>query len=80
MAASGRVYFEEVNGERTARRMAGVVAGIDERKRLEQELHESQERFRLALDIAQLSVVQLDKELRYTWIRQHATLIYEQRI
>ena len=67
-AASGRVYFEEVNGERTARRMAGVVAGIDERKRLEQELHESQERFRLALDIAQLSVVQLDKELRYTWI------------
>ncbi len=67
-AASGRVYFEEVNGERTARRLAGVVADIDERKQLEQALYESQERFRLALDIAHLSIVQLDKELHYTWV------------
>ena len=67
-ATRGKVYFEAVNGAHTARRLAGVVADIDERKRLEQELHESQERFRLALDIAQLSIVQLDKELRYTWV------------
>ncbi len=41
---------------------------ITERKRAEEALHQSEERFRLVLQNAPLVVANLDRELAYTWI------------
>jgi PAS domain S-box-containing protein len=49
-------------------RLVGITMDISERKQLEQELYEIKERFRLAMDMVHLSIVETDKELRYTWI------------
>ncbi len=68
IATRGRVFFGEQNGERTAQRLAGVAIDISERKQMEQALHETQERFRLALETAPLVIAHLDKEIRYTWL------------
>jgi PAS domain S-box-containing protein len=45
-------------------------AAIAERKRVEQALRESDERFRLALEHAPILVFTQDRDLRYTWIHK----------
>ena len=46
----------------------GITADISERKHMEQKLHETQERFRVALASAPLTIGQVDQDLRYTWL------------
>jgi PAS domain-containing protein len=52
-------------------RVTGAVAvfqDITDRKRAEQQLHESEARFQLALKNSPISVYTTDQELRYTWV------------
>ncbi|MBZ5683610.1 MAG: PAS domain S-box protein [Acidobacteriia bacterium] len=48
--------------------ISSTIRDITERKRAEQTLRESEERFRVALKSAPISVFNQDRELRYTWI------------
>lgn len=49
-----------------------VVSMLDitERKRVEEELHESEERFRMALEGSSIIVASVDTDLRYTFIKK----------
>jgi len=49
-------------------RIVGITTDISARKQMEQDLRETQERFRLALEKAPLSFAHMDKDLRYTWV------------
>jgi PAS domain S-box-containing protein len=49
-------------------RIVGLTADISARKEIEQELRLTQERLRLAVEKAQLTVATTDADLRYTWI------------
>ncbi|MCJ7622705.1 MAG: PAS domain S-box protein, partial [Anaerolineaceae bacterium] len=44
------------------------IIDITARKRLEEELRQSEERFRVALENSQIVVFNQDQELRYTWV------------
>jgi PAS domain S-box-containing protein len=46
----------------------GINLDIDSRKRLEEALRQSEERFRIALQHSPIAVFQQDGDLRYTWI------------
>ena len=48
--------------------ISSTIRDITERKRAEQTLRESEERFRVALKGAPIYVFNQDRELRYTWI------------
>jgi PAS domain S-box-containing protein len=50
VAVTGQVKFERVGGARTATRMSGTVLDITDRRRANDALSESEERFRLAAD------------------------------
>jgi PAS domain S-box-containing protein len=45
-----------------------VTHDITERKRMEDRLRQAQERFRVGLQNARIHVIELDRDLRYTWI------------
>ena len=51
---------------------ANVITDITERRRVEEELRASEERFRVALAGSPIVVYNQDKELRYTWMHQPA--------
>lgn len=48
--------------------IVGITTDISARKQIEQDLRETQERLRLALEKAPLSLAHMDKDLRYTWV------------
>jgi formate hydrogenlyase transcriptional activator len=65
----GSVFLGEVLGKRLPDgRLQGIVRDVSERKRLEQELRQSEERFRVALKGSPVTVFTQDRDLRYTWI------------
>jgi PAS domain S-box-containing protein len=49
-------------------RIVGTSINISDRKRIEEVLRESDERFRIALGKSPIIVFQQDKDLRYTWV------------
>src|SRR5271156_2763985 len=46
----------------------GLVEDVTERKRAEEALRQSEERFRVALKNSPITVFNQDRDLRYTWI------------
>ena len=49
-------------------RLQGILRDISERKRSEENLRQSEERFRVALNDSPITVFSQDLDLRYTWI------------
>ena len=78
----GSRIFVEVRGRVDAARGPGrrftVVRDITQRRLAEQALRESEERFRLALRNAPVSVAIQDRELRYVWAYNQRTASQEQ--
>ncbi|HWQ66628.1 MAG TPA: PAS domain S-box protein [Methanospirillum sp.] len=56
------------DGNGRAYRMIGAMLDITSRKRVEEQLRESDARFRLAIKASSMSVFSQDTSLRYTWI------------
>lgn len=67
MAIFGRRAFREQDIQALGA-VANKVALTIERKRAEQSLRESEERFRLALEDSPITVYTTDADLRYTWV------------
>jgi PAS domain S-box-containing protein len=59
------VTAKNVRGEVIVR---GAVRDISERKRMEDKLRESEERFRIAVRSANFVFARFDRDLRYTWL------------
>ena len=72
--ADGRVKVLEEHwkvfqdGQGRPARLVGTCQDITERKRTEEALRESEERFRVALKHSPISVFNQDRDLRYTWM------------
>jgi PAS domain S-box-containing protein len=65
----GSVFPGEVSGRRLPDgRLQGILRDITDRKRAEEILQQSEERFRVALKDSPITVFNQDDELRYTWI------------
>ena len=64
----GRGKVVERDGAGAPLRMVGTISDITARKRMEEALRVSEERFRLALAAAPVLVFNQDRDLRYTWI------------
>ncbi len=55
-------------GNYLTNKVLGIMKDITERKRIEEELQKSEERFRLALRGSSIVMFSQDLELRYTWV------------
>jgi PAS domain S-box-containing protein len=72
--AEGRVKVLEEHwtvfqdGQGQPARLVGTCQDITERKRAEEALRQSEERFRVALKNSPIAVFQQDQDLRYTWM------------
>ncbi len=65
----GSFFPGEVSGKQLADgRLQGIVRDMTDRKRAEEVLRQSEERFRVALKDSPITVFNQDRELRYTWI------------
>ncbi len=65
----GSLFPGEVCGKRLPDgRVQGIVRDMTERKRAEEEMRRSEERFRVALKDSPITVFNQDSELRYTWV------------
>ena len=65
----GSLFPGEVFGQRLSDgRLQGILYDISDRKRAEDVLRQSEERFRVALKDSPITVFNQDRELRYTWI------------
>ncbi len=67
------ITYLPVEGPAGIDRVASVLCDITERKRAEQALRQSEERFRVAIKNSPITVFHQDRDLRYTWI-YHPTL------
>ena len=65
----GSIFYGEVSGRRLPDgRLQGILRDVTERKRSEEILRQSEERFRVALKDSPITVFNQDRDLRYTWI------------
>jgi PAS domain S-box-containing protein len=65
----GSVFPGEVCGKRLPDgRLQGILRDVSERRRAEDAMRQSEERFRVALKDSPITVFSQDCELRYTWI------------
>lgn len=71
---AGQAYFATVNGTRTAVRVVGTVFDVTEQESAQQAFRESEQRFRLALRNAPVSVAAQDRDLRYVWAYNQRTI------
>src|SRR5208282_2959447 len=65
-------YFP-VEGPTGTDRVAIVMRDISERKRADEALRQSEERFRVAIKNSPITVFQQDRDLRYTWLYHPTT-------
>jgi diguanylate cyclase (GGDEF)-like protein/PAS domain S-box-containing protein len=72
MQDSGVTYFDE-RGE--LRRIIGVFTDISERKQVDEELRESERRYRGILETMSDGFVAMDRELRFTYVNPRAEKI-----
>ena len=65
----GSCFPGEVSGKQLPDgRLQGILRDMSERRRAEQEMRHSEERFRVALKDSPITVFNQDQDLRYTWI------------
>ncbi len=65
----GKFFSGEVVGRRLPDgRLQGILRDMTERRRAEEILQQSEERFRVALKDSPITVFSQDRDLRYTWI------------
>ena len=65
----GSLFHGEVCGRQLPDgRLQGILRDMTDRKRAEEELRRSEERFRVALNHSPITVFHQDRDLRYTWI------------
>ncbi|MGC2477737.1 MAG: PAS domain S-box protein [Candidatus Sulfotelmatobacter sp.] len=65
----GSIFTGEVCGRQLPDgKLQAIVRDITERRRAEEALRQSEERFRVALNESPITVFNQDRELRYTWI------------
>jgi formate hydrogenlyase transcriptional activator len=62
------ITYLPVEGQTGIDRVACVITDITERKRTEEALRQSEERFRVALKNSPIAVFNQDRDLRYTWM------------
>lgn len=67
MSVSGEPVFDEAGGFKGYR---GVASNITERKRVEQALRESEQRFQSFMDNVPANAFIKDSQLRYTWVNR----------
>lgn len=65
----GSIFTGEVCGRRLPDgKLQGILRDVTERRKAEEALRQSEERFRVALKESPITVFNQDRELRYTWI------------
>ncbi len=74
LAVQARVHFEGEGETRRPVLAVGISQDITARKQMEQALRESEERFRLALRNAPVSIAAQDRDLRFLWAYNQRTV------